>query len=157
MADFFKFDANQRCHYARDNVQAGEVASRIPHFLNRTSGVFTGLRVTTGPGLSLNISTGKALVNNALKAKNRSTLSAVNANFNFVILTGAGTITRVTGVSNFPSFYAVLGVAQASGGSIAGLRDLRSRIGDYVILSPGGTTAWRLAVVTGGVLTTISI
>jgi hypothetical protein len=151
------FDQNQRCSYQRHNQQAGELDARLPAFTNRGSGVLTGLRVTTGPGLSLNVSTGNAIVNGVHKSKNRSTLSALNTNFNCVILTGAGTITKVTGVSNFPASFAILGVAQASGGTIVRLRDLRSRIGDVYLLSPGRATAWRLGVVTGGVLSITSV
>lgn len=150
------FDANQRCNYQRHNEQAAELDSRHPGFTNRSSGVFTGCAVTTGPGLSLNIAAGKVLVNRALRSISAGGISASNNLFNFIYVSSAGTVSKAT-MSTLPSTFAILAVAQASGGSIRALRDLRVRIGEYILLSPGGTTAWRLAVVTGGVLTTISI
>jgi hypothetical protein len=153
------YDSNDRCYYQRHNQQSGEISERIPQFSNRSSGVFTGLRVTTGPGLSLNIAAGQAIVNGAFHSKSLSTLSAVNTNFNFVVLTGVGTISRVTGVSNFPGsgFFAVLAACQASGSSIIALRDLRTRIGDPYLLSPGRATAWRISVDSNGNLLTTSL
>ncbi len=156
MSGYF-FDNQQRCNYTRHNAQAAAIHARTPDQANRGSGVFTGLRVTTGPGLSLNISTGNAIVNAAHKSKNRTGISGVNNSFNFVVLTGAGTITRVTGPSTFPSFFTLLALAQASGGSFRPLLDLRTRIGDYYFLSPGRATAWRLSVATDGVLRTDSL
>jgi len=147
------FNNNDFCNYKTHNQQGSELDARLPSFLNRSSGIFTGLRVTTGPGMSLNISTGKALVNGALVSKNRSTLSALNTNFNFILVTSVGTVSRVTGVSNFPSsgFFAVLGIAHASGGAFIALRDLRNRIGDPWLLAPGQATAFQVKSGSDGV------
>lgn len=154
----YALDANQRCSYKRDNEQHGEVAVRIPDFTNRGSGVLTGLRVTTGPGLSLNVAVGRAIVNHTFQSKtSTSAVSGVNTNFNFVVITGAGTISNVTGVSNFPASFTPLAMAHASGGSFKALRDLRVRIGSVYLLSPGLATAWVLTVATGGVLVTTSL
>ena len=152
---FFQFVSGDRCFFSRHNEQSAEIDVRLPLLSNRSSGVFTGLAVTSGPGLSLNIAIGNALINGVLRNKTTtSALSAVNTNFNFVYISGAGTITRVTGLSNFPSTYAILAVAQASGGTFKGLRDLRTRIGDYWLKSPGNVTAWRITIDSDGILGT---
>jgi hypothetical protein len=156
MARVHLFDSSQRCNFTRHNEQAAELEVQNPAFSNRTSGVFTGLAVTTGPGLSINVAAGKALVNRSLKSVSAGGISASNSLFNFIYISSTGTIGKAT-MSTLPSTFAVLAVAQASGGSIRALRDLRVRIGEYILLSPGGSTAWRLAVLTGGVLTTISL
>ena len=151
-----RFDANQRCNFQRHNQQAVEVDTHVPAFTNRSSGVFTGLAVTTGPGLSLNIAAGRALVNRSLKSPNTAEISATNNVFNFIYVSSTGTIGKAT-MSTLPSTFAVLAVAQASGGTIRALRDLRVRIGEYIMLSPGGSTAWRLFIDSGGMLIATSI
>jgi hypothetical protein len=156
MARVHFFDSSQRCNYQRHNEQAAELDAHIPAFANRSSGVFTGCAVTTGPGLSINVAAGKALVNRALKSVSAGGISATNTAFSFIYISSTGTIGKAT-MSTLPSTFAVLAVAQASGGSIRALRDLRVRIGEYVLLSPGGSTAWRLAVITGGALSLVSL
>lgn len=129
---------------------------RVPEMSNRTSGVFTGCAVTSGPGLSINIAAGKVLVNRTLRSVSAGAISATNTAFSFVYISGVGTLSKAT-MSTLPSTFAVLAVAQASGGSIRALRDLRVRIGEYILLSPGGSTAWRMSVLTGGVLSLTSL
>ena len=152
----YLFDSNQRCNFTRHGQMSTEVDTHVPKFANRTSGVFTGVAVTTGPGLSINVAAGKVLVNRSLKSVSAGGISALNTNFNFIYISSTGTVGRAT-MSTLPSTFAVLAVAQASGSTIKALRDLRVRIGEYVFLSPGGATAWRLVVVTGGALSTISL
>jgi hypothetical protein len=127
------------------------LARHVPALPNRSSGVFTGLAVTSGPGLSLNIAAGKAMVNSSLKSKSASPISGVNDTYNFVILTGAGTITRVTGVNSLPAFYALLGVARITGNKVRSIRDMRLRIGDIWMLAPGEATAFQLKTGSDGI------
>ena len=150
------FDNQQRCNFSRHNQQAREIDTHAPAFANRTSGVFTGCAVTTGPGLSINVAAGKVLVNRTLRSVSAGAISGTNTAFSFVYISSTGTVGKAT-MSTLPSTFAVLAVAQASGGSIRALRDLRVRIGEYILLSPGGATAWRLSVLTGGVLSVDSL
>lgn len=151
------FDTNQRCSFVRHNQQARENDVKVPSFTNRTSGVFTGLAVTTGGGgLSIAVAAGKALVNRALKGVSAGGVSATNSAFSFIYVNSSGAIAKAT-MSTLPSTFAVLAVAQASGGTVIALRDLRVRIGEYIMLEPSGGTAWLLGVTTGGILTTTSL
>jgi hypothetical protein len=151
------FNSSQRCNYTRHNIQAKQIDTHVPEFSNRSSGVFTGLAVTTGGGgLSLRIAAGKALVNLSLKSPSLSTLSGANTTFNFVHVTSAGAIASVT-MAAIPATFAILAVAQASGGVITNILDLRVRIGEYTLLAPGGATAWRISAITGGGLQLTSL
>lgn len=152
-----QYSSSDRCNYTRHNEVAREIDTHTPAFSNRTSGVFTGLAVTTGGGgLSLRIAAGKALINRTLRSPSLATLSATNTAFSFVYVSGVGTVSKAT-MSTLPSTFAVLAVAQASGGVVTRIRDLRVRIGEYILLSPGGATAWRLSILTGGVLSVDSL
>ena len=151
------FTTNDRCNFVRHNEVARENDVKIPGLSNRSSGVFTGLAVTTGgAGLSIAVAAGKALVNRSLKSVSAGGISATNTAFSFILINSSGVIAKAT-MSTLPTTFAVLAVAQASGGIVIALRDLRVRIGEYILLSPGGSTAWRLSVATGGVLVTTSL
>ena len=148
---FFAYDSNARCQFGRHNSQSAEGDSRLPLFLNRSSGIMSGLTITTGPGLSINMAAGKALVNGILRSKSAGSVSAISSNFNIIILTGVGTLSAITGVTKFPSTFAVLAAAQASGSSIIALRDLRMRLGDYWLLAPGQATVYQLKTASEGI------
>jgi len=138
--------SGEKCFAPRHNAQAFSAAGRRYPFSVEDCGVLTGLHPTASSLTAVRISTGAAAVNGVMRTFGATIRSVTTGRLNFIYATTG--IRVATTLSTIPDAIALLAVAKRTATSLT-LRDLRSRSGFIVLLSPGGATAWRLAVSSG--------